>query len=160
MIFLPVNKIDDKADFVEKVLVYIRLVEVFAERNKLDINDGSASNAQICKELVDMGVIEKENDLSLLKKVLLEECDRFIKALSFAITHKNEVGSLLDKLNNKKRLALQNKEKKKSKPNFVDFFAGAGGLSCGFLQAGFKVCFANDFEEVCVKTYQYNHLTS
>ena len=62
MIFLPVNKIDDKADFVEKVLVYIRLVEVFAERNKLDINDGSASNAQICKELVDMGVIEKEND--------------------------------------------------------------------------------------------------
>lgn len=157
MIFIPVNKINDKADFVEKVLVYIRLVEVFAERNKLDINDGSASNAQICKELVDMGVIEKENDLSLLKKVLLEECDRFIKALSFAITHKNEVGSLLDKLNNKKRLALQNKEKKKSKPNFVDFFAGAGGLSYGFLQAGFKVCFANDFEEVCVKTYQYNH---
>lgn len=157
MIFFPVNKIDNKADLVEKVLVYIRLVEVFAERNKLDINNGSASNAQICKELVDMGVIEKENDLSLLKKVLLEEYDRFIKALSFAITHKNEVGSLLDKLNNKKRLALQNKEKKKSKPNFVDFFAGAGGLSYGFLQAGFKVCFANDFEEVCVKTYQYNH---
>ncbi len=157
MIFLPLNKIEDKTDFVEKILVYIRLVEVFAERNKLDINGCSASNAQICKELVDMGVIESEKDFSLLKKVLLEEYDRFIKALSFAIVHKNEIGSLLDKLSNKKRLALQNKEKKKSKPNFVDFFAGAGGLSYGFLQAGFKVCFANDFEEVCVKTYQYNH---
>ncbi|MBR6123672.1 DNA cytosine methyltransferase [Candidatus Saccharibacteria bacterium] len=157
MIFLPINKIKDKADFVEKVLVYIRLVEVFAERNKLDINGCSALDAQICKELVDMGVIEREKDLSLLKKNIPEEYDRFIKALSFAIAHKSEIGSLLDKLNNKKRLALQNKEKKKSKPNFVDFFAGAGGLSYGFLQAGFRVCFANDFEEVCVKTYQYNH---
>lgn len=72
MIFLPLNKIEDKADFVEKILVYIRLVEVFAERNKFVINENSASNAQICKELVDMGVIESETDFSLLKKFLLE----------------------------------------------------------------------------------------
>ena len=157
MIFLPVNKIEDKADFVEKVLVYTRLVEVFAVRNKIDVESGSASKAQICKELEDMGVLESEKDISLLKRILLEDYDRFINALSFAIAHKSKIGSLLDKLSNKKRLALQNKEKKKSKPNFVDFFAGAGGLSYGFLQAGFRVCFANDFEEVCVKTYQYNH---
>ena len=35
--------------------------------------------------------------------------------------------------------------------------AGAGGLSLGFIQNGFHVCFANDFEEVCVNTYRYNH---
>lgn len=40
---------------------------------------------------------------------------------------------------------------------FCRFFAGAGGLSYGFTQAGFRVCFANDFEDVCVRTYRYNH---
>ena len=30
-------------------------------------------------------------------------------------------------------------------------------MSCGFTQAGFRVCFANDFEDVCVRTYRYNH---
>ena len=157
MIFSPIKKIKDKADFVEKILVYIRLVEVFAERNKVVIGECSTPMPQICKELVDMGVIEKESDLSLLKNVLLEDYDRFMKSLSFSILHKKEMGDLLDKLSNKKRKELQKKDKSKKKPNFVDFFAGAGGLSYGFLQAGFRVCFANDFEEVCIKTYQYNH---
>ena len=30
-------------------------------------------------------------------------------------------------------------------------------MSCGFVQAGFKVCLANDFEDVCVRTYRFNH---
>lgn len=157
MIFHPVNKIKDKADFVEKILIYIRLVEVFAERNKLVLSEYSVPEVQICEELADMGVIERKSDLSLLKKILLDDYIRFMNALSIAILHKNEMGDLLDKLSNKKRKALQEKEKSKNKPNFVDFFAGAGGLSYGFLQAGFRVCFANDFEEVCIKTYQYNH---
>lgn len=157
MIFLPVKKIKDKTDLFEKILVYIRLVEVFAERNKVVIDECSAPMPQICKELIDMGIIEKESDLTLLKSVLLEDYGRFMKSLSFSILHRNEMGDLLDKLSNKKRKELQKKEKSKKKPNFVDFFAGAGGLSYGFLQAGFRVCFANDFEEVCVKTYQYNH---
>ena len=63
----------------------------------------------------------------------------------------------MDKLNNKKRREIQNKEMKSNKPKMVDFFAGAGGLSCGFTQAGYKVVFANDFEDVCVRTYRYNH---
>ena len=66
-------------------------------------------------------------------------------------------GNQLDKLNNKKRKQIQIEYKKEQRPTFADFFAGAGGLSYGFTQAGFRVCFANDFEDVCVRTYRYNH---
>lgn len=60
-------------------------------------------------------------------------------------------------MNDKKRKQIQDEFKKELRPTFADFFAGAGGLSCGFTQAGFRVCFANDFEDVCVRTYRYNH---
>ena len=37
MIFESVNNITSKDEFLEKILIYIRLVEVFAERNKFVI---------------------------------------------------------------------------------------------------------------------------
>ena len=39
----------------------------------------------------------------------------------------------------------------------VDLFCGAGGLSLGFKQNGFKTLFANDFDSLCIETYKYNH---
>ena len=39
----------------------------------------------------------------------------------------------------------------------VDLFAGAGGLSEGFEQAGFAVIAANEIEETFSETYRYNH---
>ena len=157
MIFIPVNQTQDHSEFIEKINVYIRLVEVFAERNKLKIQLQKNVQPQVIEELVDMGVIQKESDLILLKKVVAEDYIRLLNCVSFALKYKQKIGTLLDKLNNKKRAALQKKEASTSKPNFVDFFAGAGGLSYGFLQAGFKVSFANDFEDVCIRTYRYNH---
>lgn len=67
------------------------------------------------------------------------------------------MGTLLDRLSNQKRRILQEQQARIQAPTFVDLFAGAGGLSCGFVQAGFKVVFANDFEDVCVRTYRFNH---
>ena len=99
-------------------------------------------------------MIQNESDLILLKKIVEENYIRFLNCVSFALKYKSKIGTLLDKLNNKKRAALQKKEAAAHKPNFVDFFAGAGGLSYGFLQSGFKVSFANDFEDVCIRTYR------
>lgn len=62
---------------------------------------------------------------------------------------KNYIGSYISKLN----------EEEKNSPNIVDFFCGAGGLSLGFVQEGFKINFANDIEPSCVETYQFNHPT-
>lgn len=157
MIFEDVEHITNKEEFLEKILVYIRLVEVLAERENIRIPQVSIPSVDMIKEMKDMGVLYSEEDLTLLKKTIAGIYDRFLSALSFYLTHQQLYGNQLDKLNNKKRKELQKKEAKTRKPKMVDFFAGAGGLSCGFTQAGFKVCFANDFEEVCVRTYRYNH---
>lgn len=157
MIFESVGHLISKEEFIEKILVYIRLVEVLAERENMNIPIVSIPSVDMITEMKDMGVIFSEEDISLLSKLLSNNYERFLSALSFYLTHLQLYGNQLDKLNNKKRKELQKKEAKSNKPKMVDFFAGAGGLSCGFTQAGFKVCFANDFEEVCIRTYRYNH---
>ena len=157
MIFEPVNNIKNKEEFLEKILIYIRLVEVIAERTHSSIPSVEVVSDSMISELKDMGVISDECDLSSLKLIVNNNYCRFLSSLAFYLHNKSLFGNLLDKLNNKKRRELQEKEKASKKPTFVDFFAGAGGLSCGFTQAGFRVSFANDFEEVCVRTYRYNH---
>ena len=42
------------------------------------------------------------------------------------------------------------------KNNFIDLFAGCGGLSLGMEQAGFNVAFASDIDPICSKTYLAN----
>ena len=157
MIFENVTRLTSKEEFVEKILIYIRLVEVIAERDKIIIPQTPTTSKEVVKELQDMGVIEEETELTDLKRVVGNEYTRFISSVAFYLTHKQLYGDYLDRLNNKRRKEIQAKEAKSKKPKMVDFFAGAGGLSCGFVQAGFRVCFANDFEEVCVRTYRYNH---
>ena len=39
----------------------------------------------------------------------------------------------------------------------LDLFAGCGGLSTGFMQAGFKVIGANDTWKVALETFKANH---
>lgn len=156
MIFTPVNKIDSKDEYLEKILVYIRIVEVIAERNKEVVSKAAVSDAVI-DEIVDMGILCSREDIILLEKFLKNEYVRFVNSVSYYLTHKKLFGNLLDKLSNKKRKVIQEKYKKENRPTYADFFAGAGGLSYGFTQAGFRVCFANDFEDVCIRTYRYNH---
>lgn len=42
----------------------------------------------------------------------------------------------------------------------IDLFAGAGGLSEGFRQAGFSILVANDFDEMAAETFRLNHSDS
>lgn len=41
-------------------------------------------------------------------------------------------------------------------PNCVDLFAGAGGFSLGFQNAGFNILVATDYHQMAAKTYQHN----
>ena len=45
-----------------------------------------------------------------------------------------------------------------TKPTAIDLFCGAGGLSEGFRQAGFRVLAGNDIDEVAGETYSATHL--
>lgn len=49
------------------------------------------------------------------------------------------------------------KHKELDAPKLVDLFCGAGGMSLGFKQEGFKIILANDIEKCCVNTYSHNH---
>jgi len=157
MIFEKVTQLTSKDEFLEKILIYIRLVEVIAKREHLIADRIKSPSSNSVIEMKDMGIIESDEDLELLSRVLGNYYSRFISAIELFLSHKNLFGSELDKLNNKKRKEIQKREAATNKPKMVDFFAGAGGLSCGFSQAGYRVCFANDFEDVCVRTYRFNH---
>ena len=40
--------------------------------------------------------------------------------------------------------------------NFIDLFAGVGGIKIGFEQAGFNCVFSNDFDKNCQITFNHN----
>ena len=157
MIFENIQHISSKEEFLEKILVYIRLVEVTAERNNLTLPSDVEVSSNLVKELISIGIIVNKEDLAELQKLIKPLYQRFVCCVNFYLHNKKIFEGILDRLNNSKRKEIQSTERNADKPTFVDFFAGAGGLSCGFVQAGFKVCLANDFEDVCVRTYRFNH---
>ena len=44
--------------------------------------------------------------------------------------------------------------------NVLDLFAGVGGMSLGFEQAGFNTLVANEFDESIAEAYKKNHPTT
>ena len=157
MIFENIRELKHKDELIEKITIYIRLVEVTAERYNSIIDSNTTATTQIITELISMGVINTEEDLPLFKKMIGKHFTPFINCVSYYLKNKTAFSNELDKLSNSKRKEIQKENIASHKPTFADFFAGAGGLSCGFTQAGFRVCFANDFEDVCIRTYKYNH---
>lgn len=158
MIFKSVCKLEtttERSFFIEQIQVYRRLVEVFCEKNKINITTDKSEG--YTQELIDMGVIESENEIGELKRVVGQFYAKFEEAVNYVINNRKLVGSLVDKLSNLKRREVQQQFFQTDKLTLVDFFCGAGGLSLGFLQEGFHVKLANDIEDVCIQTYKYNH---
>lgn len=158
MIFKNVSTLSNKTEkafFVEQVKVYIRLIEVFCEKNNIAFQ--ADEDVYDLDELKSIGVVNSEDDIDNLKKIVGRDYQLFIKAVNFAVLHKNELNGLLDKLSNTERQKVQRQAAEKHELTLVDFFCGAGGLSLGFLQQGFNVKLANDIEDVCIQTYKYNH---
>jgi DNA (cytosine-5)-methyltransferase 1 len=103
-------------------------------------------------------LISDLDEISILEKTIEKPLfQELVSSVNFYLQHRDLVGTSLDKLNNTKRSELQKKYSKIKSPRIVDFFCGAGGLSLGFLQAGFNIELANDHEDVCIETFKYNH---
>lgn len=158
MIFKSVNELKDRTEknfFKEQILVYIRLVEVYCEKNNISFD---SANSQVnIEEFINIGVIKDEKELVDLQNFLGILYSKFAQAVNFYVENNEKLDGLLDKLSNKKRALIQKESSLKNKYTLVDFFCGAGGLSLGFLQEGFNVKLANDIEDVCIETYKYNH---
>lgn len=162
MIFNNIDKVTSKADkalLSELISVYCKSVVELSSKYGFDVRTECHKEPAeaIVKELKDMGLISKQDQLDKLRLVLGEQYTEFINCIGTYLENKDKFGGILDKFSNKKRKLLQKKEESSTKPKVADFFAGAGGLSLGFSQAGYRICFANDFQDVCVDTYRFNH---
>ncbi len=162
MIFIGVNNIttpDAKRKFIELVRLYCSIAKEYSAKKEIIMVDQTDSISKgVVSELVSMGVIDSEKDLSLLEQVLTKSLyNNLINWVHHFLNNKKSFGTILDKLNNSKRKKLQEIEAHSNKPKIVDFFAGAGGLSLGFVHSGYTIALANDIEDVCVSTYKYNH---
>jgi len=162
MIFKPIHNVSNASErsFIEELVqVYCKTVREMCHKSGIDWSPRNieVTDSILC-ELKKIGIVDKWEELKELKAFLKDsQYSEYIYCVGMAITHRKAMGTTLDKLSNTKRKEAQQKDLASNKPVIADFFAGAGGLSLGFLQTGFRVCFANDFEDVCVDTYRYNH---
>ena len=160
MIFNSVANISDKAEkrfFNEKIDLFIKLIEVFCEKNKIQNNENENLKIEYVNELINIGVINNSSEVDLLKKTLKNKYKPFIKAVKFSKNNQKDVHDTIWKLYNSERKKVQDNNSKNNSLTLVDFFCGAGGLSLGFREEGFNIKLANDIEDVCIETYVYNH---
>lgn len=157
MINIPISSVKTKADkefFVEKVGLYIRLVECYCQRNNLSIPHTMISES-IISEWIQIGFISNEIEAKQLAKAVGRvDFDKLVDYTAIALSD-NKIQKTLLNIHNRARQELQ--AKAKNKPAIVDLFCGAGGLSLGFIEAGYQVVLANDIQDVCCETYKYNH---
>ena len=158
MIFPSLSSVITKKDkdfFVEKCNIFTRIVECYAQKEGLAITDTKTIGNKILELLIEFGIISDETEILKLKKLLGKASfERLINSSRFVYQHEN-VKPYLTNINNSARKKLQSQLIEK--PTIVDLFCGAGGLSLGFIQAGYKVILANDIQDVCCETYKYNH---
>lgn len=157
MIFQRVTTLKDAADksyFKEKIDIYIKIILALCKDETMIM----VSEERVFNKILEMGIVDETDDMQCLKKVLgIEKYDEFIRCVSYEICNSDTVSPLVANLNNSRRKELQEKERQRDAIKLVDLFCGAGGLSLGFKQSGFKTVFANDFERLCIETYKYNH---
>ena len=160
MIFNSVANISDKSEkrfFNEKIDLFIRLIEVFCEKNNIQNNENENLKIEYVNELINIGVINNSSEVDLLKKTLKNKYKPFIKAVKFSKNNQKDVHDTIWRLYNSERKKVQDYNSKNNPFTLVDFFCGAGGLSLGFREEGFNIKLANDIEDVCIETYVYNH---
>lgn len=89
MIFEKVTQLTSKDEFLEKILIYIRLVEVIAKREHLIVDTIKSPSSNSVIEMKDMGIIENDEDLELLSRVLGNYYPQFVSAIELFLSHKN-----------------------------------------------------------------------
>lgn len=160
MLFRNVKDIETKNEkkfFVEKIKLIYRIIEEYCSFNNILYSDYREDEEKAIKELIDIGIIKDKYDLGILKNLIKGEYNSLIKALSFYNENKKESSYILKKFYNSYRKKLQLENERNDYPTIVDLFAGAGGLSLGFVQNNYKIELANEIQEICAETYRFNH---
>ncbi|WP_278247686.1 DNA cytosine methyltransferase [Clostridium sp. ZBS12] len=83
--------------------------------------------------------------------------DQKIEQLSLNFLGTNINDKIRECLNFGLEKALEKKNENNEKFTVLDLFSGAGGLSRGFLDAGYNVLLGVDFDDMALKTFKENH---
>ncbi|WP_032119846.1 DNA cytosine methyltransferase [Clostridium saudiense] len=154
-----INTISDKKKVKSMLNDFINCL---CELYKIDKNtkiENLEINSVLIEFLIKLGAIDNSEEIVLLKNLLGKEYDNFISIIATYLKLGIEVDDIL-----KKYMDYYRKDEvikylnDNNSPTLVDFFCGAGGMSLGFAQNGFKVLLSNDIESVCTETYSFNHL--
>jgi DNA (cytosine-5)-methyltransferase 1 len=147
------NKSDTKkfVNYLEELYKHLILLE----------NDTSSSPVNDFEILIEMGVIDNFSEVNELTNIIDDKCnfssDEFYNHIR-KITHTSDEGICsLPLYCERCRNIIRIQEENAQKPTLVDLFCGAGGMSLGFKQAGYKIIYANDIDESCIDSYKFNH---
>lgn len=115
------------------------------------------------EKLMEIGIVKNIEEINAFKELMENKgpCSfqKFIDLIKILVreyplsSEECPIKNYCESYRNNKAL----KEKSAKKPIIIDLFCGAGGMSLGFKQEGFKVALANDIEQCCVETYIHNH---
>lgn len=159
-LFDDIELTDDRNKLKKNKSYLIDFMNSIIELYNINIYEDSKyiDEEKIKKFLIDLGILNINQKVELLNKILGRDTKKFIYVINNYIEMNVEVDDLLKKYMDKYR----KKEVEKyllddDSPTVVDFFCGAGGMSLGFRQKGYKIILANDIEPVCTETYSFNH---
>ena len=100
---------------------------------------------------------EKYDDFILRKNELIKCFDDLFGEIIKDCKHGLCDKCIISKWCNTYRISKQKIEEQRKSFIYADFFCGAGGLSLGFCNAGYKMSLANDIQECCIDTISLNH---
>ena len=120
--FEPISEINNfkkKKKFLEKINIYIRIVEIIAEYFHLEFDNNNYKfypNTLLRLKELNISNSNFKNDNKLLINTLKKNLyQKFISAVNFDIKYKKEIGTSLDKLDHSRRkvISKNNEQKKK-----------------------------------------------
>lgn len=92
------------------------------------------------------------------KEIKIKVADKVVEQLDLFFPGKTLQEKIRDCLNfGISQKKYDQKDNISESPNVVDLFSGAGGLSKGFMDAGFNVRLGIDFDDAALKTFKANH---
>jgi len=158
--FSQISNNKGKKEFIKYINEVYKHITIL--KNEINITDSNIKkNMQEVKEILfNFGVLSETCNIKDLTLFINENCD--FSGIDFyekiiSIDHNYNEICILPLYCKKCRDLIKNKDAEIKKPTIVDLFCGAGGMSLGFKQSGFKIVFANDIEDACIDTYKFNH---